>query len=153
MAIKRAPRPSHPTVGDIMSSPPYTVLADERVDAARKALKTLQVHHLLVEDRGRIVGIVSDRDILRAMSPYVDSAGAQRRDDLTLQRPIYSIASYHLVTVPRDTPLEVAAALMLEHDISCLPVTGKDAEVLGIVTKSDLLQATLTCLIDARPAA
>ena len=42
---------------------------------------------------------------------------------------------------------------MLEHGISCLPVRGREGNVVGIVTKTDLLQATLSCLIDERPAA
>jgi acetoin utilization protein AcuB len=142
-----------PTIGDIMSQPVYTVRSDENLDAARKALDMLHVHHLLVENNGRIVGIVSDRDVLRHLSPYVDGISAQRRDEATLRRPIYSIAAYDLVTVERDTSLEEAAALMLEHRVSCLPVRGSQGNVVGIVTKTDLLQATLSCLVSEQPLA
>lgn len=142
-----------PTIGDIMSQPVYTVRSDENLEAARKAMDTLHVHHLLVENAGRIVGIVSDRDVLRHMSPYADGISAQRRDEATLRRPIYSIATYDLVAVERDTSLEEAAALMLERSVSCLPVRGRHGNVVGIITKTDLLQATLSCLVSEQPLA
>jgi acetoin utilization protein AcuB len=140
------------TVGDIMSRPPLTVSADSDLREARYRLREYRVHHLFVEDRGRIVGLLSDRDVLRAVSPYADGISSQRRDDETLNRPVYSVASYDMITVGRDTTVEVAAATMLEHDISCLPVTGPSEEILGMVTTRDLLRATLSCLISAQPA-
>lgn len=144
---------SLPTVGDVMSQPVYTVRSDETLEAARKALESLHVHHVLVENNGRIVGIVSDRDVLRHLSPYADGISSQTRDEATLRRPIYSIATYDLVTVELGTTLEEAAGLMLQRRISCLPVRGRGGTVVGIVTKTDLLQATLSCLISERPAA
>lgn len=140
------------TVGAVMSRPPLTVSADSDLREARFRLRENHVHHLFVEDRGRIVGILSDRDVLRAVSPYADGNSSQRRDDLTLERPVYSVASYNMITIADDTPIEVAAATMLEHDISCLPVTSNSEEVRGIVTTRDLLRATLSCLISERPS-
>lgn len=142
-----------PTVGDVMSSPAYQIRADETLEAARKALETLRVHHLLVENQDRIVGIVSDRDVLRNLSPYAEGISAQSRDDATLRRPVYQIASFELLTVELTTSLEEAAALMLERGISCLPVRGRKEVILGVVTKSDLLKAMLSCAISERPAA
>lgn len=141
-----------PTVGDIMSRPPISIFADSDLRDARNTMRAHGVHHLLVEDRGRIVAVISDRDVLQSISPYADGHAAQRRDDETLSRPVYSAASYNMVTIDHETPVELAAATMLEHEISCLPVTGRSAEVLGIVTTRDLLRATLSCLVSERPA-
>ena len=145
--------PTQPTVGEVMNQPVYTVRSDENLNAARKALEALHVHHLLVENKGRIVGIVSDRDVLRHLSPYADTISSQERDEATLRRPIYSIATYDLVTVEMDATLEEAAALMLDRGISCLPVRGRHGTIVGIVTKTNLLEATLSCLVSERPAA
>ncbi|MDA0353030.1 MAG: CBS domain-containing protein [Chloroflexi bacterium] len=139
-----------PTVGDIMSQPVHTVRSDENLEAARKALELFHVHHVLVENSGRIVGIVSDRDILRHLSPYADGKSSQSRDEATLHRPVYSIATYQLITVETSTTLAEATALMLEHRISCLPVVGRHGNVVGVVTKTNLLEATLSCLIGTR---
>ncbi len=143
---------SLPTVGDVMSQPVHVVRSDETLQAARKALEIFGVHHMLVENNGRIVGIVSDRDVLRHLSPYAEGISAQTRDEATLRRPIYSIATYDLTTVEMDTTLEEATALMLRNGISCLPVRGRQGNVVGIVTKTDLLQATLSCLLSERPS-
>jgi acetoin utilization protein AcuB len=142
-----------PTVGDVMSQPVRTVRSDETLEAARKALELFGVHHVLVENQGRIVGIVSDRDVLRHLSPYVGGMSAQERDEATLRKPIYSIATYDLVTVDLDATVSEATALMLEHGISCLPVRGREGNIVGVVTKTDLLQASLSCLVRLRPAA
>ena len=141
------------SVGDVMSQSAFTIRADETLAAARTALETLGVHHLLVENRGRIVGIVSDRDVLRNLSPYADGISAQSRDDATLRRPVYSIATYDLQTVELDTPLEEAAMLMLAREISCLPVRGYHGNVVGVITKSDLLHAFAFGLLRERTAA
>lgn len=141
-----------PTVGDIMSRPPLSVFADSELRDARNTMRAHGIHHLLVEDRGRIVGVLSDRDVLRAISPYADGHAAQRRDDETLQRPVYSAASYNMITIDHDTPIELAAATMLERNISCLPITDHAEEVVGIVTTRDLLRAMLTCIVSDRPA-
>jgi acetoin utilization protein AcuB len=153
MTRHQAQNRNMPTIGDILSQLVHTVRSDENLNAERKAVDMLYVHHLLVENAGWIVGIVSDRDVLRRLSPYVDGISAQRRDEATSQRPIYAIATYDLVTVELDTSLEEAAALMLEHRVSCLPVRGRHGNVVGIVTKIDLLQATLSCLVSEQPLA
>lgn len=145
--------PDLPTVGDIMSQPVHTVRSDENLRAARSALELFGVHHVLVENSGRIVGIVSDRDVLRHLSPYADGNSSQTRDEATLHRPVYSIATYQLVTVERAATIEEATALMLEHDISCLPVTGRQGNVVGVITKTDLLGASISCLVGTGPVA
>jgi len=136
-----------------MSHQVHTVRSDENLEAARKALETLGVHHRLVENRGEIVAIVSDRDVLRNLSPYVDDIAAQRRDEDTLRRPVYSIATFDLVSIDHTASRIEAAALMLEHGIARLPVRGIHETIASVVTKADLLQATLTCLVAERPAA
>lgn len=141
-----------PTVGDVMSHPVHTVRSDETLQAARQALEIFGIHHMLVENNGSIVGIVSDRDVLRNLSPYADGISSQTRDEATLHRPIYSIATYDLVTVERDTTLLEATALMLERRISCLPVRGARGTIVGVVTKTDLLRATVSCLVDRQPS-
>jgi len=57
-----------------------------------------------------------------------------------------------MITVEIETPIELAAATMLEHNISCPPVTSHAEEVLGGVTTRNLLRATLSCLTPERPA-
>ncbi len=99
-----------------------------------QALALLAQHrfrHLLVTDAdARLVGVISDRDLLRCMSREAD-----------LERvSVADIMGAAVVTVQPDTSLSEAAAQMLSRRINCLPVIETD-KVCGILTSTDLLRA------------
>jgi acetoin utilization protein AcuB len=112
-------------------------------------MHTYRVHHLLVTDHGRVVAMLSDRDLARTVSPRAGTLVARRDDDATLRQPVYRAASYSLVTVRHDAPIEEAAALILERGISALPVAGDADGVIGIITTRDLLRGLLSCALPA----
>lgn len=145
--LSGAPR-STPTVASVMSSPLVTVSAEASLRHAREVMREHGIHHLLLEDRGRIVAIVSARDVDQGLSPWADGPAATRRDDGTLQRPVYSCATFTMHTIRHDAPLEEAAAVLLQRSISALPVVGPDGGIAGIVTARDLLRELLACHLD-----
>jgi acetoin utilization protein AcuB len=133
-----------------MSSPLITLDADATLAEARDRMAHHGVHHLLVRNRRRIVAVLSDRDLLRQTSPYIDTASENERDAATLRRHVFRAASYDLVTVDFDQPIEDAAALLLDRGVSCLPVRDGAGEVIGIVTSRDLLRGVLSCALPLR---
>ena len=133
------------TVGEVMSRPLLTIDAGASLDDARRELTARGVHHLLVEDGGRVVGILSDRDVLRHASPWVGTFAEQTRDARTLQRRVFQIASFEVVTVRADASIYEATALRLERGISALPVVDAEHAFVGIVTTRDLLRGLLAC--------
>lgn len=135
------------TVAEVMSHPPRTIDADAELWEARDALAASGAHHLFVEDRGRIVAVLSDRDVLRHTSPYAGGIAAQRRDDDTLRRHVFQVATYRMVTIHRDATVQEAAVRLLEHGISCLPVVNDHGTIVGVVTTRDLLRAMLECAL------
>lgn len=137
-----------PSVATIMSSPLITIDVSATLRQARATMRDRGVHHLLLVDRGRIVAIVSDRNLDQALSPWAEGPAASRRDDETLRRPVYSCATYAMQTIGHDAPIEEAAAILLEEGISALPVVGPDGGIAGIVTARDLLRELLTCHIE-----
>lgn len=136
----------------LMSRPVITLHADARLRDARRLMEEHRIHHLLIEDRGRLVGIISDRDVSRAISPHVDRPSASARDEATLEQPVYHVASFRLVVIHRKAPIQEAAAIFLERGISALPVVNDDGGICGIVTSRDALRGLLTCLLPARGA-
>ena len=86
------------------------------------------------------MGILSDKDLYKALSPYLESPGENQRDRDTLSRRVHQVMSRDLVTVAPECPLEEAASLMLARGISCLPVVNGNT-LEGIVTWRDLLRA------------
>jgi acetoin utilization protein AcuB len=94
-----------------------------------------------VTENGRLVGIISDRDLLKATSPFVGTFSETSRDRATLTKRVHQIMRHNPITVKADTPVEAAARLLIEKDVSCLPVVSKEDRVEGILSWRDLLEA------------
>lgn len=141
---------AHVAVDAIMSAPLITIAPEASLWEARATMQAYGVHHLLVRDRGRIVGIVSDRDIAHRLSPVAGRGVANRHEEEAMQRRVLQVARFHIVTIPSGAPIEVAAALILEQNISALPVVDPQThEYLGMVTSRDLLRGLLACVLPA----
>jgi acetoin utilization protein AcuB len=110
----------------------------------QEVLRKRGFRHLLVVEDGALVGVISDRDVLRVISPFLDTLSESARDVKTLMRPASDVMRSDPVSASPDTSVEDAASMLLEHTISCLPVIGDDAQIQGIVTSKDLLR----CLIN-----
>jgi acetoin utilization protein AcuB len=130
-----------------MSARLVTVGPDDSVADVRRAFDEHGFHHLLVVERRRLVGIVSDRDLLRNVSPFVDKLAERPQDLALLNRRVHQIMGRDPVTISRHTPIDHAACLMQEHDVSCLPVVEPDGRPVGIVTRSDLLRGLAACFM------
>src|SRR5580698_7428020 len=110
-------------VGSIMTTRVVSVELDDRLDVVKKIFDTLKFHHLLVvDDGGKLKGVVSDRDLLKALSPYVGSASENARDIATLNKRVHQIMSRNLITLQPQAVLGEAMQLFLEHRISCIPI-------------------------------
>lgn len=128
------------TVAGIMTRRVVHVGLDDTLRLAKLLFEQHGFHHLLVLDGEGLAGVVSDRDLFRAISPFVDTVAEQRRDAQTLERRVHQIMTRRPVVVAPDRPVAEAAALMLEQDVSCLPVVGGRGQVQGLVTRKDLLR-------------
>lgn len=109
-----------------------------RRDAA-SLMRMARVRHLPVLRGGRLVGVLSHRDLLEA--ERADCEARMRPEELEAlgARPIDPLVRGAPVTVGPDCPPARAAELMVRHGIGFLPVV-RDGELVGIVTESDLLR-------------
>jgi len=129
-------------VRDIMRERVASVGMDDKLETVREIFAQAPFHHLLVLEQDKLVGIVSDKDLYRAISPYLDSFAENQRDRDTLARKVHQIMSREPVTVSPELGVRAAAELMLARGISCLPVLAQ-GQVVGIITWRDLLRAVL----------
>lgn len=132
-------------IGDRMTRGPLTVTPWMTVKAASEILQRHRIRHLLVMDRGRLVGIVTEWDIRRALQ--LDAAHLEFHEILSLLDTVRvrDIMTREVTTVTPDTPVEEAARTMVERKIGCLPVL-EGEQLVGIVTREDLLAALLILL-------
>ncbi len=127
-------------LGDIMSRRVITVGLDDELATLRKLFDTHGFHHVLVVDGHRLAGVISDRDVLREVSPFIDTLGERTQDLATLRKKAHQIMSRSLVVAHRDDSIADAVARMLDHSVSCLPVVTNEGSVEGIVSWKDLIR-------------
>ncbi len=127
-------------VGEIMTRSVVTVHMDDPLKRIRDIFDESRFHHLVVTEQGMIVGVISDRDLLKHLSPFVGNAWMEREQDTnTFKRKAHQIMTRAPVLAREDMPVEEAAQILLDKRVSCLPVVTPDRRLCGIVTWRDLL--------------
>lgn len=128
-------------VKDRMSSPVVTITPDTPFDKAMKIMRNHNFRRLpVVDHRGYLVGIVSERDLLQASPSQANSLDVWELSYLLTKLKISSIMSHRVISVSADTPVVDAARIMIERKIGGLPVT-EGQEVIGIITETDIFKA------------
>jgi acetoin utilization protein AcuB len=129
-------------ISEIMTTRIVSVEMDDKLEVVKQIFESLHFHHLLVIDAGKkLSGIVSDRDLLRAISPHVGSAAETARDLATLNKRVHQIMTRHPFTLKAQATISDGVNLMLEHGISCIPIVDDTSKPVGIVSWRDLLKA------------
>jgi acetoin utilization protein AcuB len=132
-------------VRDWMSPDPVAVEPTTSVREARHLLRYYGVRHLPVVQRERVVGIISDRDVRIDDASLTLLAEASHLDEVTgLGRPVELVMTAPPHTIGPDEPIEAAARTMLSRRISALPVVDEDQRLVGMITTTDCLLASLS---------
>jgi len=129
-----------------MSKPAITVNADDVLVDAIKLLQKYEIHMLPVMVRNRLVGMVTDQDLKSADAPVSKSPTSPNGMDRRLQKAVREIMTINPVTIFDNQTIEDAAEVLLVHKILGLPVINQAKEVVGIITKNDLLRFILTTI-------
>ncbi|TGK32712.1 CBS domain-containing protein [Leptospira gomenensis] len=133
----------------LMTKRIFTVNEKDSIARVGNIFDKLEFHHLLViDDQKRLVGVLSDRDYLKFVSPFIGTRMERVQDELILSKTASQIMSSFLITVKEDQSVRHAAELMLRYKISCLPVMHDNGEIAGIVTSKDLLKEILAVPAD-----
>ncbi len=133
-------------VGDRMSHPVITVLPKMPMQDAHKLMRDEKVRRLpVVDDRGKLVGIVSESDFLHASPSDVSSLSVWEMNYMLSKVTVEKIMTSDVITTNHDTPIEEAARTLVDSKIGGLPVL-KDGELVGIITETDLFKVFLEML-------
>lgn len=127
-------------VSQVMTSTPRCIAPETRALELVRLFHTNEFRHLLVKSpRGELLGVVSDRDVLRYLGPD------RPNKDMLESVPASKVMSSDVITVNPRMPLRQAVSIMITHGISSLPVLA-DGLLVGIITNTDL-QVALQLLL------
>lgn len=135
-------------ISTFMSTRLVTVEMDDPLYTLKEIFDNTRFHHLLVVDTGKLVGVISDRDLLKSVSHKIYSPSATRTDLETLDKKSHQIMTREVICLPPDATIREAIAIFNLHQISCIPVVHQDGSPLGIVSWRDILRT----LCDGRGA-
>ena len=128
-----------------MSADVETMFVDETMDLANTILTLGRIRHLPVVDRdGKLMGVLTQRDLLRAFAELYQHGGRDTDQD---RISVAAIMTNEVTTVGPDDPALEAAELIWENKFGCLPVVEGD-RVVGIITESDFVRSTIQQLSD-----
>jgi acetoin utilization protein AcuB len=129
------------SVRRIMSTSVVTVAMDDPLARIKDIFDRHGFHHVLVVEQGRLVGVVSDRDLLKALSPHLGKASETARDLASLGKRAHQIMSRNLVTLTADADIHDAIQTFNRGRVSCIPIVDADNRPVGIVSWRDILRA------------
>ncbi len=129
-------------VGERMSHPVIFASPDVPINEALNLMRNDRIRRLPVIKDGRLVGIVTDKDLLNASPSPVTSLSIWEMNYLLSKVTVKDVMTEDVLTVSEDTPIEVAARMMADNKIGGLPVM-RDDKVVGILTETDLFKILL----------
>jgi len=128
-------------VDKIMTKPVVTVTLDDTLRVIKHIFANAKFHHLLVVEEEKLYGVISDRDLLKSISPFIGTIQETAHDKFTLNKKVHQIMSRKPITLTPLADVYEAIRLFNQHSISCIPIVNDQGAPVGIVSWRDILQA------------
>lgn len=139
-------------VRDRMTRTPVTATPDTPFDEALRLMRERRVRRLpIVERDGRVVGIVSEKDLLNAAPSPATTLSRYEINELLSRLRLRDLMTRQVITVTPDMPLEEAARIMADNKIGGLPVVDAQQQLVGIITETDIFRTMVEMLGARRP--
>lgn len=128
------------TVKRMMKKNPITTTAETSIVDVADILKENHIHRLPVLDKkGKLIGVITEKDILHASPSPVSSLSVYEMPYMLSRLKVSNLMTKNVRTIDPDTTVEEAAKIMVDDDLSCLPVI-EGEKLVGIVSKSDMFK-------------
>lgn len=131
-----------------MTTKVATLREEENLSDVEQALSYFEYRHVPVVDEGRLVGLITRSDVLRAAASAYQPDGEERTKQIASFLFVSEVMTQEVHTVRPETPLSHAAETMRFHKVDCLPVVVEDHRLVGIVTTTDFLTLAVHLLSD-----
>ena len=127
-------------VAERMTKHPVSVTSNATIGDVDRLMKKHKFHRMIVIDNGKLVGYLSDRDIVRVTPSPATSLSKFEIRSLLDKLSVKDIMKTKVVTVSEDATIEEAALIMYQHKVGGLPVISQVGAVVGIITATDILK-------------
>jgi len=128
------------SLSKIMSTNLITLEMDDDLRKAKAIFEQYKIHHILVLNGKELVGVVTDRDIYKHLSPTIGTKNETPRDHSMLQKKLHLIMNRNLTTAKLQVNLNEAVLLFHDNHISCLPIVNDLMQPIGIISWRDILK-------------
>ena len=126
-------------VKDIMTVDVATLGLNDELSLADDIMKLERIRHLPVVDGGRLVGIISQRDLFKASLASAMGFGEKAKREFMKTVVVKEVMVSEVFTISSEADIEEAGKVMLEQKIGCLPVIEGDS-LVGLITETDILR-------------
>lgn len=127
-------------VAERMTKHPVTMTSDATVGEVDRIMKKNKFHRMIIVDGGKLVGYLSDRDVMRVAPSPATSLSKFEIRSLLDKLKVRDIMQKKVVTVNEDATVEEAALIMFNNKVGGLPVISEVGQVVGIITATDVLK-------------
>ena len=127
-------------ISEIMSSPIKSVTLDDFLKDVKDIFDSNDIRHLIVIEEGELIGIVSERDLLKNISPYLNSNVYTTRDLATLNQRVIHIVTRNPKFLNLQASVAEAIELFNSVRIGCIPIVDENHVPVGIVTRGDIIR-------------
>ena len=125
----------------LMSANVTCVNLDDRLSVVRQLFIRYKFHHLMVvNNENELVGVISERDYLKATNSNIELQSASNKDLAMLNKRVHQIISKAVVSINSETSFAEAINIFHDYKVSCLPVVNDDNNPVGIITWRDIIR-------------
>lgn len=127
-------------VAEKMTKHPISVTSEATIGEVDRLMKKNKFHRMLVVDDGKLIGYLSDRDVMRVAPSPATSLSKYEIRSLLDKLSVKDVMQKKVVTVNEDATIEEAALIMYNNKVGGLPVVSEVGAVVGIITATDILK-------------
>jgi acetoin utilization protein AcuB len=127
-------------ITEIMSAPIKSVTLDHFLKDVKVIFDQHDIRHLIVIEEGTLIGVVSERDLLKNISPYMNSNVYTTRDIATLNQRVINIVTRNPKSLTLNDKVQDAITLFNTVRIGCIPIVDENNVPVGIVTRGDIIR-------------
>lgn len=129
------------SIKSLMSTNLVTINAYDTLGAVKDIFELVTFHHILVLEHQKLVGIISDRDYLKVVSPKLGTVLETEKDIMPLNKKAHQIMSRNVISVKENASVLEVVECFERHAVSCVPVINLDNEPIGIISWRDVMSA------------